>query len=490
MAMTKPLSEQVRFTQAGAGAVERLASEKLKEWVSVKDFGAVGDGVTDDTAAIQAAIDAFADRTDSSEGNDLPGNGKGRAIYFPAGVYLTSGITWRAYVQIVGESSSTTFFKPSPTASGFLFDLQNSTDRPKAVSVVDVSISPSRNVSYDIGASKPVVGGMNIEGFEKQCMLRDVKIYNLDGIGIKTGDTQDMEIENVEIRFCTKAFEINSKQVGIPGVINLTNAMKFVACRFENCGTSTIVGQRSTHFVACKFELAAISITDPHGLDFIGCDWALGSNFAITVAGTTDRGLRFIGGSTDTGLPIGAVGGNTALFINSSMHVSIIGMMFRGHAANAIVGAVSTESCFWGECDRPYISSTSISAYHSNIFDANVTNGTGNQPPNRRSTVASYQVPPAIVPASPDYNTWYENYSTRPIQVCLRLPYNTASAASNFEIKLRHAAGTEYRVGNFAHGVGTGSGEDVCVLTVLPGESYYHNRAGGAIAASAIGFYR
>lgn len=42
----------VGFTQRAAGAVGRLLQDKLEERVSAEDFGAVGDGVTNDTAAL------------------------------------------------------------------------------------------------------------------------------------------------------------------------------------------------------------------------------------------------------------------------------------------------------------------------------------------------------------------------------------------------------------------------------------------------------
>ena len=66
-------SSLVGFLQAGANAQPRTVQSKLRETVSVKDFGAVGDGVTDDTAAFTAA------RTASS----------GR-YYVPDGTYLVA----------------------------------------------------------------------------------------------------------------------------------------------------------------------------------------------------------------------------------------------------------------------------------------------------------------------------------------------------------------------------------------------------------------
>lgn len=49
-------ASKLSFTQAGAGAVERTIDSRLKDVVSAKDFGAAGNGVTDDTAAIAAAV--------------------------------------------------------------------------------------------------------------------------------------------------------------------------------------------------------------------------------------------------------------------------------------------------------------------------------------------------------------------------------------------------------------------------------------------------
>ena len=49
-------STNVSFLQAGIGAVTRTAQSKMRDAVSANDFGAVGDGVADDTTAIQTAI--------------------------------------------------------------------------------------------------------------------------------------------------------------------------------------------------------------------------------------------------------------------------------------------------------------------------------------------------------------------------------------------------------------------------------------------------
>jgi len=65
------------FIQAGTGAVQRTVESKLQDVASVKDFGAVGDGVTDDRSAIQLALNSGASIvtfTQSSQDYFVSGN--------------------------------------------------------------------------------------------------------------------------------------------------------------------------------------------------------------------------------------------------------------------------------------------------------------------------------------------------------------------------------------------------------------------------------
>lgn len=92
----------VNYTPAGAGAVDTTVQSKLRESVSVKDFGAVGDGVTDDTAAIQAAIDAATAAGLAGTNNGGGGRGTVPAVFFPSGIYKTSStITTSSSYQIL-----------------------------------------------------------------------------------------------------------------------------------------------------------------------------------------------------------------------------------------------------------------------------------------------------------------------------------------------------------------------------------------------------
>jgi hypothetical protein len=102
-------ASNVTYSPAGSGAVTTTVAAKLQQTVSVMDFGAVGDGVTDDTTAIQAAI-AYA------------ASANGATILFPAGTYsYTDFVVDVSNTHIVGVGWGVTILKPQGWIDGIRF---------------------------------------------------------------------------------------------------------------------------------------------------------------------------------------------------------------------------------------------------------------------------------------------------------------------------------------------------------------------------------
>jgi hypothetical protein len=84
------------------GALPRLISDGFGDFISVKDFGATGDGVTDDTAAISLAITS------------------NRTVHFPAGTYLISSRIYKSAlsnVRLIGDGTGATTIICDPSAN-------------------------------------------------------------------------------------------------------------------------------------------------------------------------------------------------------------------------------------------------------------------------------------------------------------------------------------------------------------------------------------
>jgi hypothetical protein len=167
---------QVSFIQAGTGAVQRTMQDKARESVSVKDFGAVGDGATDDTAEIQAAIDSLG----ASGGN----------VFFPAGYYRTTAeiVVRESMISISGESALSSIILRDGNGNTLRFE--------KSGGMFSVGVS---NISFQ--GINTTSGGIHVSF--KDCTTVLVESVNVkDGwSGFKFDATQNIRVQNVSMYF-------------------------------------------------------------------------------------------------------------------------------------------------------------------------------------------------------------------------------------------------------------------------------------------------
>jgi len=164
----------VTYNEGGTGAVTTTVQAKLQQTVSVKDFGAVGDGTTDDTAAIQAALNS------------------GYPVYVPAGTYIINGtLTGATNLTLKGQSLASVTFKK--TGSGDLFDFLSATTKS------NIFIS---GITFNVNNVGTGIQAQYVNNFTvSECAFNNIQTWGIS-IGTITGSESTIRNNNILIEKC------------------------------------------------------------------------------------------------------------------------------------------------------------------------------------------------------------------------------------------------------------------------------------------------
>jgi hypothetical protein len=291
-----------KYDQGAANAVNRPINLKLGEFISVKDFGAVGDGTTNDAAAFTAALAAI-----------VATNKKG-VLYVPAGTYkINSSLSVNiSFVSIYGESATLNF---SSLTSG-------------AALVVTATVSPPYDNAVTFISGLQLIGNSRtgaVKGIQYTAST-DVSHFSVDNCVINTfGIGEAFETNSYLISH--KNTDVWNCTIGVQNLTGFTNNgenISYVGCTIFNNGTNIVqtngagdmnftnssidypttahisITAGELHFVNCHIEGAAVPVFSNNVVNsvtsFTNClfiqQTSSGSTPYITISGNVD----FIGG--------------------------------------------------------------------------------------------------------------------------------------------------------------------------------------------------
>ncbi|MDO9063548.1 MAG: glycosyl hydrolase family 28-related protein [Microbacterium sp.] len=285
-------------------------------------FGARGDGTTDDTAALVAAIDTI-ERAVRDE-PDLHVTSQ-RILYFPAGVYLVSdtlvysfdyfaqsvgsGIEGHAFLRLRGESQADSIIRLTDGTSGF----EAGTDRPllafgraglERPDPFNNTIGSNfvENLTLDVGAGNAGATGLVMAG-SNNAAVRNVTIRSSDplragaiGLDVRVGGTQflasNLRIEGFAVGMRNAGSRSTSIAVECMSLVDQTEAAIVASDGSSSLRHITTRGRG----IRIEGDRAAVVLVDSalHGLgDGVAIDKAGGSllardivvdGFAIAIA--------------------------------------------------------------------------------------------------------------------------------------------------------------------------------------------------------------
>jgi membrane-bound inhibitor of C-type lysozyme len=361
-----PTAANVVFTPSGTGAVTTTVQAKLRETVSVKDFGAVGDGVTDDTAAIQAAINSGAKVVTGVQGETYIINNT---------LLMLSNVTLDMNnATIKGGSSKTGFLN----SDGIHIRMSGLTNTCVRQTKITPPVTPC-SLSGSLYKAAIVADTVSTYCVVEKCDITLTSTSIVEGISIQNADycvVQSNKLTNAGIRYssggrCNTVIDNTVIAEAIGGTADATRAaygnvvknnlligpIRMGIEDFSQPGTSelrgtriegnTIIGSGSptyfaisavSHYTVISNNMIrnwptgyAIEIGENYGISIIGNSifWDDGNPNSVTAiqsneaATTTEVGANVISGNSISNATM-------AILLRSVAHTVVNGNSFRG----------------------------------------------------------------------------------------------------------------------------------------------------------------
>lgn len=320
---------KANFTQSGTGAVARAIEDKLRDCVSVKDFGAVGDGNTDDRTAFQTALDT------------------GKSVYVPQGTYAVgSTISLTADGQcLYGDGNLSVIKTTATTARIDINDKDGASIRNLKVDAFTANTNPG---IYIYGGSS----GIDIENVYFYGGNQRVYLGSCDHIRVDTCTFDSTGYGVIQQNGFASSFGIVTNCVAR----NVLNDFVELNCNLNDSGTPNPPAARNWIISNNQFSGSASYPTPGTEDRFVGVteveNVTITGNVVERSQGDAPVHLEDLRGET-------IVSGN--IFTNCVPSGGNTGMIFVLNSAENII----VDSNIFGVTDTA-LNGTTISAYSSN----------------------------------------------------------------------------------------------------------------------------
>ena len=257
-------------TGATSGSpVTQSLQNRLDSYAVVTNFGAVGDGVTDDTAAINRALFQIYCREINPQIR--------RSLFFPAGVYLITGtLLIPPYALLYGEGSESSIiqfkvdtFSGAGTIGNIAYQsgvlVKYSGDYYRSLGEVPVGISinntaywqPEDLPEYVIRTADSLQQTGGSIGTNGGISPRNVEVTNMSIQTLNVGDMAALPPQPHSISLTENAEQITYQNVNFAGPLTATNistsTVELSCVRFASTGSSPCT---QIKFDNCKFSNA------------------------------------------------------------------------------------------------------------------------------------------------------------------------------------------------------------------------------------------